>query len=66
MRIGTNIIVAALHEPVRLAEDATAMSLLTGDRFELGVGLGYRATGVRGLRAHDQATARASSRTASR
>ena len=41
MRIGTNIIVAALHDPVRLAEDATAISLLTGDRFELGLGLGY-------------------------
>lgn len=43
MRIGTNIIVAGLHEPVRLAEDAAALSLLTGNRFELGVGLGYRA-----------------------
>ena len=42
MRIGTNIIVAGLHNPVRLAEDATALSLLSGDRFELGVGLGYR------------------------
>ena len=42
MRIGTNIIVAGLHNPIRLAEDATALSLLTGNRFELGVGLGYR------------------------
>ncbi|HEY6575220.1 MAG TPA: LLM class flavin-dependent oxidoreductase, partial [Mycobacterium sp.] len=42
MRIGTNIIVAGLHNPIRLAEDATALSLLSGDRFELGVGLGYR------------------------
>jgi alkanesulfonate monooxygenase SsuD/methylene tetrahydromethanopterin reductase-like flavin-dependent oxidoreductase (luciferase family) len=42
MRIGTNIIVAGLHNPVRLAEDATALSLLSGNRFELGVGLGYR------------------------
>lgn len=41
MRVGTNIIVSALHDPVRLAEDATAIALLTGDRFELGVGLGY-------------------------
>jgi hypothetical protein len=41
MRIGTNIIVSALHDPVRLAEDATAIALLTGDRFELGLGLGY-------------------------
>ena len=42
MRIGTNIIVAGLHNPIRLAEDATALSLMTGNRFELGVGLGYR------------------------
>jgi len=41
MRVGTNIVVAGLHDPVRLAEDATAIGLLTGDRFELGVGLGY-------------------------
>ncbi|KAA0086663.1 LLM class flavin-dependent oxidoreductase [Mycolicibacterium sp. P9-64] len=42
MQIGTNIIVAGLHNPVRLAEDATALSLLSDNRFELGVGLGYR------------------------
>ena len=41
MRVGTNIVVAALHDPVRLAEDAAALSLMTGGRFELGVGLGY-------------------------
>jgi alkanesulfonate monooxygenase SsuD/methylene tetrahydromethanopterin reductase-like flavin-dependent oxidoreductase (luciferase family) len=41
MRIGTNIIVAALHDPIRLAEDANALSLLTDGRFDLGLGLGY-------------------------
>lgn len=41
MRVGTNIVVAALHDPVRLAEDAAAISLMTDGRFELGVGLGY-------------------------
>jgi len=41
MRVGTNIVVASLHNPVRLAEDATAIALLSGDRFDLGVGLGY-------------------------
>ena len=49
MRIGTNIIVAGLHNPIRLAEDATALSLLTGNRFELGVGLGYRELEFRGF-----------------
>lgn len=41
LRIGTNIVVAALHNPLRLAEDANALSLLTDGRFDLGVGLGY-------------------------
>ncbi|MBW0114424.1 LLM class flavin-dependent oxidoreductase [Pseudonocardia abyssalis] len=41
MRLATNIIVAALHNPVRLAEDANALSLITDGRFDLGVGLGY-------------------------
>lgn len=44
IRVGTNIVVAALHDPVRLAEDAAALSLMTGGRFELGVGLGYHET----------------------
>jgi alkanesulfonate monooxygenase SsuD/methylene tetrahydromethanopterin reductase-like flavin-dependent oxidoreductase (luciferase family) len=43
MRIGTNLIVAPLHNPVRLAEDAATVSLLTGGRFDLGVGQGYWA-----------------------
>ncbi len=42
MRVGTNIVVAGIHEPIRLAEDATAISLMTEGRFDLGVGLGYR------------------------
>jgi alkanesulfonate monooxygenase SsuD/methylene tetrahydromethanopterin reductase-like flavin-dependent oxidoreductase (luciferase family) len=41
MQIATNIIVAALHNPIRLAEDANTLSLLTDGRFDLGVGLGY-------------------------
>jgi alkanesulfonate monooxygenase SsuD/methylene tetrahydromethanopterin reductase-like flavin-dependent oxidoreductase (luciferase family) len=41
MRIATNIVVAALHNPIRLAEDANTLSLLTDGRFDLGVGLGY-------------------------
>jgi len=44
MRVGTDIIVAGLHEPVRLAEDATSIGLLTGDRFDLGIGLGYHTS----------------------
>ena len=43
MRIGTNLIILPLHNPVRIAEDAATLSLLTGGRFDLGVGIGYRA-----------------------
>ncbi len=41
MRVGTNLIVSPLHDPIRLAEDAATLSLLSGGRFDLGVGQGY-------------------------
>jgi alkanesulfonate monooxygenase SsuD/methylene tetrahydromethanopterin reductase-like flavin-dependent oxidoreductase (luciferase family) len=44
MTIGTNLIVLPLHNPVRIAEDAATLSLLTGGRFRLGVGQGYWQT----------------------
>ena len=42
MRIGTNLIILPLHNPVRIAEDSATLSLLTGGRFDLGVGIGYK------------------------
>ena len=42
MQIGTNLMLLPLADPVRVAEDAAALSILTGGRFDLGVGLGYR------------------------
>ncbi len=42
MRIGTNLMLLPLADPVRLAEDAATLSLATGGRFDLGVGIGYR------------------------
>jgi alkanesulfonate monooxygenase SsuD/methylene tetrahydromethanopterin reductase-like flavin-dependent oxidoreductase (luciferase family) len=42
MRIGTNLLLLPLADPVRVAEDAAALSILTNGRFDLGVGLGYR------------------------
>ena len=41
MRIGTNLLVLPLHDPMRIAEDAATVSILTGGRFLLGVGQGY-------------------------
>ena len=42
MRLGTNLMLLPLHDPVRVAEDAATLSLTSGGRFDLGVGIGYR------------------------
>ena len=42
MRIGTNLMLLPLHDPIRLAEDAATLSLITQGRFDLGLGIGYR------------------------
>ncbi len=42
MQIATNLMLLPLADPVRLAEDSATLSILTGGRFDLGVGLGYR------------------------
>jgi alkanesulfonate monooxygenase SsuD/methylene tetrahydromethanopterin reductase-like flavin-dependent oxidoreductase (luciferase family) len=43
MTIGGNILLLPLLNPVHVAEEAATMDVLTGGRFILGVGLGYRA-----------------------
>lgn len=49
IRIGTSVLLLPLYDPVRVAEDGATIDLLSGGRFELGVGVGYRSEEFEGL-----------------
>ncbi|GEL25045.1 luciferase [Pseudonocardia sulfidoxydans NBRC 16205] len=42
LRIGTGIAVAPFYDPIRLAEDAAVLDILSKGRFDLGLAVGYR------------------------
>jgi putative FMN-dependent luciferase-like monooxygenase len=52
--LGTSIVTLPLEAPLRVAEDAAVLDLLSGGRFELGVGSGGTATSFRPF-GHDPA-----------
>jgi len=42
IRIGAAVVLLPFHNPVRLAEDVATVDVISGGRFELGVGTGYK------------------------
>jgi probable F420-dependent oxidoreductase len=42
MRLGTDILVAPFYHPVRLAEDAAMLDVMSNGRFVLGIAIGYK------------------------
>ena len=42
LMLGTDILVAAFHNPVRPAEDAAVLDVMSGGRFTLGIAIGYK------------------------
>jgi alkanesulfonate monooxygenase SsuD/methylene tetrahydromethanopterin reductase-like flavin-dependent oxidoreductase (luciferase family) len=49
MRLGTAVVVLPWHNPVLLAEQAATLDLLSGGRFDFGVGKGYRESEFAGF-----------------
>jgi alkanesulfonate monooxygenase SsuD/methylene tetrahydromethanopterin reductase-like flavin-dependent oxidoreductase (luciferase family) len=49
VRISSNVMLAPLYNPVRLAEEAATVSVLSRGRFDLGIGMGYSQKEFDGL-----------------
>jgi alkanesulfonate monooxygenase SsuD/methylene tetrahydromethanopterin reductase-like flavin-dependent oxidoreductase (luciferase family) len=42
VRIASGVLLAPFHNPIRLAEDIATVDVISGGRFELGVGIGFK------------------------
>ncbi len=59
LRLGSAVIVLPWHNPVLLAEQAATLDLISGGRFDFGVGKGYRHSEFKGFQiAPEEAEAR--------
>ena len=54
IRIGQAINVLPLLDPIRVAEDAAVLDIVSGGRLDFGVGLGYRAYQFEGFRVPEE------------
>src|SRR6202790_1106415 len=52
IRIGTAVVTLPLANPLRVAENSAFVDILTGGRFVLGLGSGYRKYEFAGFRVH--------------
>jgi alkanesulfonate monooxygenase SsuD/methylene tetrahydromethanopterin reductase-like flavin-dependent oxidoreductase (luciferase family) len=50
LRLGTAVIVLPWHNPVLMAEAAATLDLISGGRFDFGIGKGYRHSEFKGFR----------------
>jgi alkanesulfonate monooxygenase SsuD/methylene tetrahydromethanopterin reductase-like flavin-dependent oxidoreductase (luciferase family) len=59
LRLGSAVMVLPWHNPVLLAEQAATLDLISGGRFDFGIGKGYRYSEFKGFQiAADEAEAR--------
>src|SRR5271156_5441423 len=59
LRLGSAVIVLPWHHPVLLAEKAATLGLISGGRFDFGIGKGYRHSEFKGFQiAPEEAEAR--------